>query len=234
MRHAGNRMGDGLGMVAMLVLAAMIPVMLHGVEEAPRGAVAVDAAALPHRLHPPAPGRPWQVPVAGTVDLGHGKAARLRHAYAIEGRVLTRRRHRFDAMADVSPLDLGIVTGRAAEAETFAHLHGSAVPRMALLRVSRDAPGWMRARHAPWFTNNHLIPATDAVRAALLDLRPGDPVRLEGFLADVWEGGEAVWRSSERRDDTWCEIVVVTGVSTGDASAPRPPVRRGGRLAAAR
>jgi hypothetical protein len=65
-------------------------------------------------------------------------------------------------------------------------------------------------------TNNHLIPANQAVNEALLAVEIGARVRLHGYLVVVTGEGIAPWRSSTRRDDNTiiggCEIVLVTKV----------------------
>ncbi|MBM2576694.1 hypothetical protein JQC91_10300 [Jannaschia sp. Os4] len=232
MANHAHGSSKGMGMAAVLVAVAMIPVLVYGIEDAPPPEVAVAAAALPHRFMPSASARPWQAPVAPVdVPLGHGKTAHLKQAYAIEGAVLTRRRHRLGPHSDISPLDLGIVTGPNAASDRMAHLRGGTAPRIALLRFAEGAPADLVRGPHPWFTNNHLIPATAAVRDALLAVGTGDRVRIEGFLADVTGMGLAPWRTSERRQDTWCEIVVVTAVHVGDATPAAPVVRRAGRTA---
>lgn len=61
-------------------------------------------------------------------------------------------------------------------------------------------------------TNNHLIPATPAVNNALMAVAIGDRVRLRGYLVTVTGNGILPWRSSTRRDDRGCEIILVTSV----------------------
>ena len=58
MRFHANRSGEGMGVAAVAVAVAMLPVLLSGFDAAPDAPVAVDAAALPHRFMPSAAARP--------------------------------------------------------------------------------------------------------------------------------------------------------------------------------
>lgn len=198
-----------MGMLAVLAMVGAIPLVTGGGLRDPAPApVTMQAPAGP--LLPSAARAPVQRRVAPrVVDMGQGRTATLKAAYAIEGAVLTRARYRFGPHAGISPLDLGIVTGPMSRPDRFGSLEGGASGRVASVRWEPGAvPPGMEG--AEWFTNNHLIPATDAVRDALLAVRRGDRLRLEGYLVDVRAPGMAVWGSSERRDDVWCEIVLVT------------------------
>ena len=61
----------------------------------------------------------------------------------------------------------------------------------------------------------HMVPADDAVAAALAGLRRDDRVRIDGWLVQVEAGDGWRWRSSLRRDDSGggaCELVYVCAV----------------------
>lgn len=63
--------------------------------------------------------------------------------------------------------------------------------------------------------NTHVIPADDAVRAELFELKSGDVVRLTGQLVEVTGPKGFTMRSSLRRDDSGdgaCEVLYVRGV----------------------
>ncbi len=63
--------------------------------------------------------------------------------------------------------------------------------------------------------NMHLIPATDTVKTALMDIPPGKLVQLTGSLVLVERGNNWKWRSSTSRTDTGggaCEIFWVDDV----------------------
>lgn len=65
-------------------------------------------------------------------------------------------------------------------------------------------------------SNNHLIPASDGIRKALTNVRPGDMVRIEGRLVDVRafvnDGQALSVTTSKSRDDQGdgaCEVIYV-------------------------
>mgnify|MGYP006193093753 FL=1 len=63
--------------------------------------------------------------------------------------------------------------------------------------------------------NMHMIPADDAVAAALRRIEPGDRVRIDGWLVQV-EDRDWRWRSSLTRDDSGggaCELVYVCSIT---------------------
>jgi hypothetical protein len=178
--------------------------------------VAVDTAVLPAVPLTAGPdGTPAQVAVARqTVDLGGGFFATLMYGYALEGVVVTRRQFRWDATSPVSPLDLGIVWGDLADPGATAEVSFRTGQRAVFYRA--DPGAVLPPRWEEQITNNHLIPATPEVHAALMAVAPGYRVRLRGYLVTVT--GEAIrpWRSSTRRDDNTiiggCEIILVREV----------------------
>ena len=63
--------------------------------------------------------------------------------------------------------------------------------------------------------NMHMIPADDAVAAALRRIERGDRVRIDGWLVQV-EGEDWRWRSSLTRDDSGggaCELVYACSIT---------------------
>jgi hypothetical protein len=136
------------------------------------------------------------------------------YGYALEGEVVTRRDFWTDAISTVSPLDLGIVWGTLADGSATEVLSFDNGFRMIFYRPATtiDLPDGWEAQ----VTNNHLIPASDAVREALLAVQVGERVRLRGFLVTITGDGIAPWQSSTRRDDNTiiggCEIILVREV----------------------
>ncbi len=177
---------------------------------------AVDTGMLPVLPLSARPdGSPAQTNVAPMqVVLGDGFEARLLHGYVLEGRVVTRREFRNDATSAVSPLDLGIVWGDLAEPGGTDELSFSTGPRVVWTRYEPDAI--LPANWDEQVTNNHLIPANQAVNDALMAVEVGQEVRLSGYLVVVTGDGIRPWRSSTRRDDSslygGCEIILVTGI----------------------
>ena len=195
-----------------LMVAGFITLAAESRAPDPGGAVALDVALLPALpLGDPVGGVPMQTEVrAQTVALTDGFYATLHHGYVLEGEVVTRRRFRGGGVSTVSPLDLGIVWG---DLDT-AGLEFRAGHRVMWTRYSADTV--LPADWETQITNNHLVPASNEVRAALMALEVGQRVRIEGYLVNVT--GERInpWRSSTRRDDSTfvggCEIILVTGV----------------------
>jgi hypothetical protein len=179
-------------------------------------ATAIETSRLPPSPAAPAPdGAPAQTDVTPMrLDLGGGFEAQLMHGYLIEGRVVTRREFRNDATSAVSPLDLGIVWGDLAAPGRTDGFEFRTGRRTIWYRPGPDdvlPAGWEEQ-----VTNNHLIPANQAVNEALLAVEIGARVRLHGYLVVVTGERTAPWRSSTRRDDNTiiggCEIVLVTKV----------------------
>ncbi|QFS84370.1 hypothetical protein FIU97_16565 [Roseivivax sp. THAF40] len=205
--------------ITLFAIAMGLWALSLGVEQsAPRAEVetAVNLARLPPLPHAAAPdGSPAQTSVpARRVELGNGFKAELLYGYVIEGRVVTRRRYRFTRMGEIAPLDLGIVWGELAEpggtdAIRFGTGHRS-------LRWNSPPGATLPDNVREQITNNHLIPANQAVYDALRAIDVGSHVRISGYLVEVTGDGISPWRSSTIRDDafslTGCEIIFVTKV----------------------
>lgn len=179
-------------------------------------ATAVDTSQLPPLPFTALPdGAPAQTPVAATrVELGDGFEASLLNGYVLEGLVVTRREFRHDPTSAISPLDLGIVWGDLAEPGGIDDIEFSTAPRAVWSVPSPDAvlpDNWLEQ-----VTNNHMIPANQAVNDALMAIEVGTHVRIRGYLVEVTGDRIAPWRSSTRRGDSTifggCEIILVTGV----------------------
>jgi hypothetical protein len=210
---------DDDGKITLFVVGAAAFLLTATLERAgPREdlATAVDTGLLPALPLSARPdGAPAQTNIASMqVDLGDGFEARLLHGYVLEGRVVSRREFRTDATSAVSPLDLGIVYGDLAEPGATDALSFSAGPRVLWTRWEPgvDLPrGW-----DDQVTNNHLIPANQAINDALMAVEVGQEVRLSGYLVVVTGEDIRPWRSSTRRDDSsligGCEIILVTGI----------------------
>ena len=66
-------------------------------------------------------------------------------------------------------------------------------------------------------TNAHLIPADDAIRAALFSMSPGSVVEIRGLLVNAKAEDGFYWNSSLSRTDSGagaCELIYVTRAST--------------------
>lgn len=149
-----------------------------------------------------------------TVDLGHGFQAELIHTYAIDGLVVTQRVHR-DAVGQISPLDLGIVWGEMALDGRAEAIQFTAGRRRVNFRADDTAafpPNWQ-----DHVTNNHLIPVSEVVRHALMEVEVGQHVQITGYLVNVTGDSISTWRTSTERSDgsliDGCEIILVQSVN---------------------
>ena len=224
-----SRDDDKTFLYLAIIAAVFVAVAFNRNAPLPARSIPVDVATLPY-VPPTAEldGTPRQTEVPDrTVDLGDGFHARLLHGYVLEGLVVTRREFSSDAASPISPLDLGITWGELADPDRADDFRFQAGRRMVSYRAQSGAilaPDWETQ-----ITNNHLIPASEAVRDALLAVEVGQTVRIRGYL--VVASGEtlAPWRSSTRRDDNTiiggCEIILVSSVEilTEDpATTPGP------------
>ncbi|MEJ6390916.1 hypothetical protein [Gymnodinialimonas ulvae] len=147
---------------------------------------------------------------AQTHRLTDDMQATLLYSYVLEGEVVSRRRFRGEQHNAVSPLDLGIVWGNF-DTTGFEFTAGN--------RVLWSRPPRGAALPHDWddhITNNHLLPATNAIRADLMAVEVGQRVRIEGYLVEVTGDRLSPWRSSTLRNDSsiggGCEIILVRGV----------------------
>jgi hypothetical protein len=70
------------------------------------------------------------------------------------------------------------------------------------------------------FVNIHLIPADDYILQAIMTIRKGQKIVLEGFLVDIYLNGSIYIETSRTRADNGegsCEIMYVTRVRIGNA-----------------
>lgn len=143
---------------------------------------------------------PWMVSGTRIVPLA---------SYRIKARVLHTERYRFERMADLAPLDLG-VGWRVMSDETWASASEFSNANRYLSWHYKDPnfPG----EASICISNMHLLPANDRVRDKLLSLRKGELVQLNGYLVEVQRPGMNPWTSSLSRFDRGdgaCEIMWV-------------------------
>ncbi|NBC95974.1 MAG: hypothetical protein GVY27_06435 [Deinococcus-Thermus bacterium] len=163
-----------------------------------------------------APAPPLQEPVdaAAAVDLGDGHAAHPSHRFAVEGLVLSRRPYRFGTEAAISPLDLVLGWGPMSNPAVVSDLTVTQSGRFGHVRASAGSPVDLRAAGRFW-SNMHLIPASEEIAARFGALAEGRVVRLTGHLVEVRGPGGWRWRSSTSRLDRGagaCELVLVERV----------------------
>lgn len=130
--------------------------------------------------------------------------------FRLQAKVLGRERYRNDTEAALSPIDLALGWQRMSDQSVVDEIEFS-----------------QRGRWYTWRTNNlpiplrdiercsanmHMIPKDDTVRDALLAVRTGEIIAMEGYLVNVSASNGWTWNTSRTRDDTGngaCEIVWV-------------------------
>ena len=137
-----------------------------------------------------------------------------RAGFSVRARVLGSERYRLDREAAFAPLDLALGWGRMADDEVLAKLQISQGGRWYRYRWQGEPP-IPRGEIARSSANMHMIPADDAVAAALARIGRDDRVRIDGWLVEV-QAPDWRWRSSLTREDQGqgaCEVVYVCAVA---------------------
>lgn len=129
---------------------------------------------------------------------------------SLQAKVLGRERYRNDKEAALSPIDLALGWQRMSDQSVVDAIKISQRGRWYSWRTD-DLP--IPARDIEQCSANmHMIPKNDRVRKALLAVRTGEIVSIEGYLVNVWADGGWTWNTSKSRDDTGdgaCEIIWV-------------------------
>jgi hypothetical protein len=137
-----------------------------------------------------------------------------RARFDLHARVLSRRDYRFDAGADLAPIDLALGWGPMSDQAVLDRIDVRQSARWFHLRW--EPPGPLPEDVAMGHSGNmHIIPASDAVLDQLRDIRHGHVVRLWGYLVDARREDGFFWNTSLSRDDTGggsCELFYVEGV----------------------
>ena len=165
-------------------------------------------------------------PVPGPFPLDQGTAAPLA-GYSVVARVLSREDYAHDPGSQWSPTDLVLGWGLMADERLTDQLNVTQGGRWYAYHWDHAPPADPKAiaRHS---ANTHLVPADPGVARTLRAVRPGNWVRLEGWLVDLQDSrpGGGHWRSSLTRDDTGngaCELLYVCSIEIlqdGPAGAP--------------
>ncbi len=184
---------------------------------------ALASAAQQFRLRPVsqpdgvlAPRDPLQSEAADTtvVRLGHWQLT-PRAEYDITARILAREDYHFDALAALVPEDLALGWGPMSDNRILAQFDISQGARFYAWHPHGALP-IPRAEVVSHSANTHVIPATDAIRRALAQLRVGDVVRLSGELVDgTRDDGRSFHTSLTRLDEGAgaCEVLLVRSVA---------------------
>jgi hypothetical protein len=128
-------------------------------------------------------------------------------------------KHYNDEDAELVPVDLCVVWGVLAENEYLQYTTFIQEDRgcECIYDVGSpvDTPDVLSL-----FVNIHLIPADDYILQAIMTIRKGQKIVLEGFLVDIYLNGSIYIETSRTRADNGegsCEIMYVTRVRIGNA-----------------
>lgn len=182
------------------------------------------AAGLWQLVHTPtwpegvlvAPDAPDQGPILteGPTWDHHGVSVRGVAAYRITARVLGVR-HYGDAWGAWVPWDAALGWGRMSDSRVLDRLRIGQGDRWYTYRWEGRVPPLPLGELVSSSANVHLMPADENVSVLLGHIRPGDRVRLEGWLVEWRPPQGRTWRSSLTRNDTGagaCELLRVDHV----------------------
>jgi len=131
-------------------------------------------------------------------------------SFSLSARVLSKERYRFDAGADLAPVDLALGWGRMSDQAILDAFDISQSGRFYFWHVKQfPIPRREIETHS---ANMHMIPATDDIERRLVRVRAGQIVTLAGYLVEARGPNGWRWRSSLTREDTGdgaCELVWV-------------------------
>lgn len=133
--------------------------------------------------------------------------------YDIEARVLSVEPYRLDGGAKLSPLDFAVGWGPMSDTAVLDHFRITQGARFFTIYPDETAIDIGTALLGS--ANMHLIPATARVRDQLEDVRPGNVVRMRGYLVSVAGPNGYTWNTSLTRTDTGagaCELFYVEEV----------------------
>jgi len=135
--------------------------------------------------------------------------------FSVDARVLSREDYGFGREADYSPTDLALGWGRMTDDAVLSKLDIGQSSRWYHYRWQGDPPIPPR-EIIDSSANMHMIPSDRTVASALHEVKPGERVRIDGWLVQVDAKDGWHWRSSLTRHDTGggaCEVVYVCSIS---------------------
>ena len=135
-------------------------------------------------------------------------------SFEIEARVLSVEHYSFGREADLAPVDLTLGWGPMSDEVVLSKIEISQSNRFYHWHV--DAFPIPREQIESNSANMHMIPATSTIEKTLKSIRPGQVVKLSGYLVEVNAADGWHWRSSLSRTDTGngaCELVFVKALA---------------------
>ena len=159
-----------------------------------------------------APLQPRQSNVAGAPRnfVKNGYQINAIATFEVEALVILMEEYRFDQGAALAPVDLALGWGPMSDAAVLEQIEFSQGNRFYYWRTSDFPISRQQIEHNS--ANMHLIPANLDIEDRLKSIRPGNIVRISGYLADASGTNGWRWRSSLSREDTGagaCELVWV-------------------------
>lgn len=136
-----------------------------------------------------------------------------RASYDIEARVLSVEPYRVDGGAKLSPLDFAVGWGPMSDTAVLDHFRITQGARFFTIYPDEEAIDLGTALLGS--ANMHLIPADGLLLEQLKKVRPGNIVRLQGYLVNVSGPNGYTWNTSLTRQDTGagaCELFYVEKV----------------------
>lgn len=133
-------------------------------------------------------------------------------AFSVAARVLSREDYRIGREAEYSPTDLALGWGPMAAPGMAERLDIHQGGRWYRYRWDADGPPLAPADIARNSANMHMVPADAQVAHALGRIKPGQLVRIDGWLLHIDADDGWRWQSSTSREDVGrgaCEIVLV-------------------------
>jgi hypothetical protein len=135
--------------------------------------------------------------------------------FSVDARVLSREDYRTGRESSLSPTDLALGWGRMRDDDVLSRLSFSQSARWYHYRWS-GAPPLPPDEIVRSSANMHMIPSDMATASALHRIRPGERVRIDGWLVQATAPDGWRWRSSLTREDVGngaCEIVYVCAIT---------------------
>ncbi|MBS0379506.1 MAG: hypothetical protein JSS29_13535 [Proteobacteria bacterium] len=148
------------------------------------------------------------------IRMGHWQLT-PRAQYDITARILSREDYHFDTLAALVPEDLALGWGPMSDNRTLAQFDISQGARFYEWQPHGSLP-IPRIEVVTHSANTHVIPASDAIRRELAQLRVGDVVRLTGELVDGTRDDGTYFHTSLTRLDEGagaCEVLLVRSVA---------------------
>ncbi|HEY8117821.1 MAG TPA: hypothetical protein VIE91_01140 [Methylophilaceae bacterium] len=136
-------------------------------------------------------------------------------SFHVEARVLSAEHYSLDRESNLAPVDLALGWGRMSDESILKDISISQSGRFYYWRT--DEFRIPREEIETHSANMHMIPADSSVERALELVRPGEIVRINGYLVEAKASDGWKWRSSLTRNDTGngaCELVFVKSIYT--------------------